>query len=217
MLIDQWTRIGHNIELDCLETSCLFIAESLDKAVADLEKNYSQKLSQVDQEHRDAFEGFLQDEHWNLTRQYPRFQWHSHYLLSYGLFETILNSYCDIAAQKLSSNLKLKDLSGQGIERAKNYLSKVAKLESCFNTPEWQSIKLAGEIRNIIAHTAGHLNYDNNSHKKLAEKLRHVKDVELVNETDNGSDILVSQKFVVSTIRNLRTFINRVGTSEVNS
>ncbi|WP_298723100.1 hypothetical protein [uncultured Oceanisphaera sp.] len=217
MFIDQWTRTRHFIELDCLETSCSFISSSLSHAVDDLKKNYSQEIEKVSPEHRDLFEGVLQDEHWNLTSQYPKFLWHSHYLLLYGLFETILNSYCSIAAQKVDSNLKLKDLSGQGIERAKNYLSKVAGLERCFNTCEWQEIKLAGEIRNVIAHAAGKLNYENSSHKKLAEKLRSVQYIELLNETESGSDILLSEGFVVSKNRLIRGFINTLGTSKVSS
>ncbi|TOH91112.1 hypothetical protein CGI70_23555, partial [Vibrio parahaemolyticus] len=61
-------------------------------------------------------------------------------------------------------NCTLKDYSGSGIERAKNYLRKVAKIEVPTGTVSWGKVVEARDIRNIIAHNAGHL--DKELHSK---------------------------------------------------
>ncbi|GLT19926.1 hypothetical protein GCM10007938_37090 [Vibrio zhanjiangensis] len=63
-----------------------------------------------------------------------------------------------------TTNCTLKEYSGLGIERAKNYLRKVAEIEVPTGTVYWRKVVEARDIRNIIAHNAGHL--DENSHSK---------------------------------------------------
>jgi len=217
MLIDHITRTAYKIELECIEESCSYVSNTLASAIKKLELRSSKDIEMIDESFKDQLIDSLYDEHWTLASQFPKYQYYSHYLLSYGLFETILNEYCTKAAQKLNSKLKLKDLSGQGIERAKNYLSKVAGLEELFNSSDWQKLKLAGEIRNIIAHTAGNLNYENNKHKELARKLNDMDEVILQDESDYGSEIILSEKFVISTIHVIKRFIRDVGMSEISN
>ncbi|PKG78717.1 hypothetical protein CXF80_10570 [Shewanella sp. Actino-trap-3] len=48
------------------------------------------------------------------------------------------------------------DFTGSGIERAKQYLSKLSSLSPVSGT-EWKQIKDAQAIRNVIAHAAGNI------------------------------------------------------------
>ena len=217
MLISQITRIYHSIEFDCLERSCDFVSRSLQNAADEISRNYERELLSVDEDHRDVYADVLSEEHNNYEKVYPKIQWDAYFLLSFGMFESTLNSYCRIAGHDADSNLTLNDLSGQGIERAKNYLSKVVGVEGCFNSSEWSYIRDASKIRNIIAHTSGTLNFDNSIHCKVADMIKKTEGVQLICEHDAGADILLSKEYVVNTIRTFRQFIRNIGVYDTNS
>ncbi len=218
MLIDQWTRISINMEFDCLETSCRFVYRSLDEAKSKIEQEYSERLNNIkDDEYKHFYEDIMQDDHHNFAEEFPRIQRFSHYLISYGYFEATLNQFCKYAEVRYEHSLKLKDLSGQGIERAKNYLVKVVGVESGLFSSDWQKIKFAGDVRNIIAHTSGSLNYDNDKHKKLADKINKTNGINLTNETEYGSQIVLTDEYVINVIRILRSFINNISMTKISS
>ncbi|EOX3450661.1 hypothetical protein ACPFUM_001341 [Vibrio cholerae] len=77
-----------------------------------------------------------------------------------SLFEDYLNQLCHSFHFEKGLNCNLKDYSGLGIERAKNYLREVAKIEVPTGTVSWSKVVEARDIRNIIAHNAGHLDED---------------------------------------------------------
>ncbi len=95
---------------------------------------------------------------------FPQYQKQSFLLMSVLLFEDYLNQLCHSFHFENALNCTLKDYGGSGIERAKSYLRKVAKIEVPTETPSWSKIVEARDIRNIIAHNAGHL--DEELHSK---------------------------------------------------
>ncbi|HBC3593005.1 TPA: hypothetical protein VGS70_004578 [Vibrio parahaemolyticus] len=95
---------------------------------------------------------------------FPQYQKQSFLLMLVSLFEDYLNQLCHSFHFEKGLNCTLKDYSGSGIERAKNYLRKVAKIEVPTGTVSWGKVVEARDIRNIIAHNAGHL--DKELHSK---------------------------------------------------
>jgi hypothetical protein len=95
---------------------------------------------------------------------FPQHQKQSFLLMLVSLFEDYLNQLCIslYIERKLCCNLK--DYNGSGIERAKKYLKKLAKINVPTETKSWQKIIDARDIRNIIVHNAGHL--DEELHSK---------------------------------------------------
>jgi hypothetical protein len=109
----------------------------------------------------------------------------------YGYFEKLLSDFC--REQRAARNLKLslKDLHGQGIERARNYLVKVVGLEKAFSTSEWQSIKFIGVLRIAVAHRDGFVDYEPVSPKPVYSKHRKIKGVELRQEIMDQEDVQI--------------------------
>ncbi|MCY8842453.1 hypothetical protein [Bacillus atrophaeus] len=70
----------------------------------------------------------------------------------YGDFEYYLNLICNAYKIKHNYKIDLKDISGNGIERAVSYLTKVVQVRDLKNTPEWSKLKHWNRIRNIIVH-----------------------------------------------------------------
>jgi hypothetical protein len=77
------------------------------------------------------------------------------FLQVYFTFEDTLFQYCKVLESVSQSKIKLKDLTGQGIEKYKNYLSKVFNLEYVFSSNNWSLINCYNQIRNVFVHNGG--------------------------------------------------------------
>ncbi|MCV2885578.1 hypothetical protein OE749_12835 [Aestuariibacter sp. AA17] len=106
---------------------------------------------------------------------FPQYQKQSYLLMLVSLFEDYLNQLCNSLHFENEFCCSLKEYSGSGIERAKKYLVKIANITVPTGTKDWSQIIDARDIRNIIAHNAGHL--DQESHKKqmkIVSKSQHL-------------------------------------------
>ncbi|WP_061250212.1 hypothetical protein [Leptospira alstonii] len=121
----------------------------------------------------------------------------SFFILTYSYFENYLNTLCSLYITSFpETTLSVKDISGKGIERAKTYLEKVAKLEPMTTNSEWEKLLALNAVRNKIVH-AGSLS-DNDLKKKISKFYdnRTIK----INERD---EINISIKFVMNFVEEL--------------
>lgn len=95
---------------------------------------------------------------------FPQYQTRSLLLMLVSLFEDYMNQLCLSFESEQSLCCCFKDINGSGIERAKKYLEKVAKVHIPVDSSAWVKITQARDIRNLVAHNAGHL--DKQSHSK---------------------------------------------------
>jgi HrpA-like RNA helicase len=100
----------------------------------------------------------------HFQEAFPQHQKQSFLLMMVSIFEDYLNQLCRSLHFEKKLCCSLKDYSGSGIDRAKKYLKKVAKVYVPTETASWQKIIDARDIRNIIAHNAGHI--DEELHRK---------------------------------------------------
>jgi len=190
------------------EVSRQRIAEELKQ----LEDNMDEELSGLDRFEEDAFYGDVTDHWFETAETLPRLQWYSQLLLVYGYFEKLLNDFCTEFRTADNIKLSLKDLHGQGIERARNYLVKVIGLDITFTTSEWQSIKQIGVLRNSVAHRDGFVDYKPDSSKSVYSKLSNIYGVELRQEVMGQEDaqIYFNEKVIVETISVFDRFIRNL-------
>ena len=98
----------------------------------------------------------------------------------------------------------LKGYSGSGIERAKNYLRKVVKIEVPTGTFSWSKVIEARDIRNVIAHNAGHL--DEELHSKQLEIV--AKNFNLNSHQFARVHLEITQEYVVEVIEAMTSVVN---------
>lgn len=109
-------------------------------------------LKEYPKEHQqDIVESYSWDLHLNQIK-YPHIHRESLILTIYSFFENQLNRLCAILSESVSTNISLKDLKGQGIERAFLYLKKVAGFDLSGMGKELPYIKNVNTIRNLIVH-----------------------------------------------------------------
>ena len=92
----------------------------------------------------------------DYNEYFPRILRQSVFISLYAYCENLLNQKCYELQSAKKLPLSLKDLSGNGMTRARNYLSKVAQVEFP-NGKEWQEIRIYGKLRNCLVHNSGEI------------------------------------------------------------
>jgi hypothetical protein len=212
-----WWKNGHKrivtgfdrallFEFDALEDHRLFAARSLSRAIKSLEKRVSDGAEAMDEEERDAYLDFMNEEYITINEVLPRVQWNSQFLVVYATFEHLLNELCRVVQRRSGFDLSFKDLGGLGIERSKNYLSKVAGVKTPFQTSYWQRAKFLGEVRNVIAHRNGEVDLAAGNNSSLGVRLAKEKHLVLKKYIADHEDaqIILSNDFTKESISDLK-------------
>ena len=120
-----------------------------------------------------------------------------------------MNYICRLAKRKTKSNLKLDDLKGQGVVRAKLYLKKVASIDDPFNSQSWQKIKKYAELRNVMAHATGELDLSNDKHKKVLDFARQHPNINVIYHNKNSEfpEIRLGHEIVYESIQDYRDLL----------
>lgn len=69
--------------------------------------------------------------------------------------EAFLNRTCDAYAEVSGTAIRVKDLQGAGIRRAREYLKKVGGIQFPDDKPIWTTVLRLHELRNFIVHAEG--------------------------------------------------------------
>lgn len=176
------------IDFCIMQRHCDVTQKGLKADLDDLELTMDNDLAGLNEYEQDAYFGNIND-HWIETAEtLPRLQWYAQLLIAFGYFEKLLNDVCANLQIERRISLSLKDLHGQGISRARNYLVKVALIDRPFAGQEWQKIKLIAELRNAVAHRDGYVDYEPNNEKSTYSHLSTLHRLELKQETINQPD-----------------------------
>lgn len=197
----------------------LYFLYNLDKLriFVDLaERHWNEELKQYNESNLETDEAtcwdrykYCNDLSAHFQEIFPQYQRQSFLLMLVSLFEDYLNQLCLSLhiERKLSCNLKDYDGYDSGIERAKNYLKKIAKVNVPTETKSWQQIINAQKIRNTIAHNAGHLD----------EKL-HIKQLQIVAKSSNLNSqqfarihLEINQAYLFEVIEAMSNIANELG------
>jgi len=205
-------------ELPTYLRHCEVSKRGLADELAQLETEMDKQLTNLDERDQDLFYRDVND-HWIETAEtLPRLQWYSQLLTLYGYFEKLLNDLCVEQREHNKFTLSFKDLHGQGIERARNYLVKIVGLNKSFLTPEWQRIKAIGILRNSVAHRDGFVDFEPNNLKSIYAQLSKISGVELREETMNQEDsqIFFGEQVIIETIELFDIFIRSLNSELCN-
>lgn len=144
-----------SLEFHSLESYAEFSVSILAKSVEDFNKKIDHIKSTNSEVDAEMLIDNLSHEQRHIEDVYPKHNWNAQFIAAYSQFEVALNRLCIEFKDACGLNLSFKDLSGTGIERAKNYISKVVGASACFSGAHWQTISLCSEIRNALVHSNG--------------------------------------------------------------
>lgn len=127
-----------------------------------IQEKLSDELSRFPEEHHDDI---IDSYSWNLhvnQYKYPGIHRKSLVITLHSFVEEQLNNLCGIFSEFTQSNIKLKNLHGQGIERSHLYLTKVACIDLSSVNNEWSYIQKINYLRNILIHNGSSLPEERN-------------------------------------------------------
>ena len=140
------------------------------------------------------------DEYWNIEMYFKDIFRYSLILSINSFFEDLMNSLCKEIKLLKEVELKLDDLRGHGINRAKLYLVKVCGLEFPTDSHEWKEIKKLNDIRNFIAHTNGDI-----SKAKDPKKIKYI--ISNTRDLSGHHRIKIEKEYLETILINIESFI----------
>ena len=211
-IVTGFTRAGFVIEFDALERHCNFMISALDRELSEFEQEIEKHIADKDDEYINGYRDAMTDEHWHISEVFPRVQWYAQFLVAYSVFEKSLNELCKIVQNRYDFDLSLKDLTGQGITRARNYLVKVAGVDTPFNRQEWSEAKFFADVRNAIAHRNGEIEYTPGRQGSLSARIESSNNIKLkrIIEDQEDAEIVIDGECVLGAIRTFRKIVMNV-------
>lgn len=104
-----------------------------------------------------------------------RLYYNSMFVMLFSFLEKKMYQLCKIA--EVQYEIKLNDISGQGISKYKIYLSKVLKIDFSNLNTEWSQINRLNELRNLFVHSPyPELVYNENNNNKI-NTLKSIKNL----------------------------------------
>lgn len=202
----DWYRDDFGFSAPIIDAFVRLVEEQAD--AAPLKYNAGKKIETAEEDlgedgvhgyHVELFEGFGSDSYnveslWKDT--FPSLLRRSAVLTVYGYFEHELVRLCNRFKKEKKFQLSLTDLKGDGIERAVNYLWKVANLNVHKGTEVWQSMNRVRLIRNAVAHRDGGI-HDQQGQllPKLSEAIGHLKYIRT-----NEYEVILESGFVAQVV-----------------
>ena len=156
--------------------------EQMERTLPEAEERERDELRDLAQTYESYSEGKSEVESkWDYW--IPRVLSYSLIILVHSIVETQLVALCERLRAKHGKSLKVSELSGSPIERAKIFLSKVVEL-NVGEDPDWETLRDLAKIRNAIVHHGGALGTDQQKEaieilvaKYSPELLIHIGDV----------------------------------------
>lgn len=93
----------------------------------------------------------------------------------YAAYESIVTEIGRLIQAKQSHKIKINDLKGDFLERAKKYYKHILKFDLYSDEKVWQQVKMLSTLRNAFAHANGRLDMLNEKSKKKIQKWKKEK------------------------------------------
>lgn len=137
-------------------------------------------INEIDDEfYQEKFNELTKEDEYEIEFEFSAIHWSSIFITQYSYIEHILDDICDYYKSNINPPLTHKDLSGSGIERAKNYISKYIGIKSSFGRSEWGRIKEYAKIRNKIIHTGIDINKENKTDEEIIKVINKIPSISL--------------------------------------
>lgn len=122
----------------------------------------------------------------------------------YSFLENSMNGLCRYLSARHDYPVKLYDLRGEGIVRAKDYLEKLARVDFDALNGEWSHLMTLNKIRNCIVHSEGDIKASRNSH--IGNIITNNASLSLRNERY----IKIDRKYVDFSINKVEEFLDKL-------
>lgn len=186
------------------------------KILVDLENlahyaNFTEKSLRGEMEEINAFirehgrQPSIDDELWNVSEVFPHLHRSAALLSIFAFFDHNLNAVCDALAEEHGKRLRVVDIHGRGLARAKIYLSKEIGIAFPGTSEAWQELAQLNDLRNAIAHRDGLLRPEDKGLRNYIAKSQYVT----IDKVDNR--VRLQEGILKLLLGNLEVFFRDLG------
>jgi hypothetical protein len=175
------------------------VEQTLVTRSTELDARLSTEAENFAEDERHEFFEYHAEDYFNLADALPTILRYSVLMGADTALEVYLNDTCETYAKVNDATLRLDDLKGTGIERARKYLKKVARIPFPDEKPTWTTVLRLHELRNCIVHADGFVQ------EKQADLVRRSAMIMGLRITASGL-ISLDRQFAVSAISAYKAF-----------
>lgn len=204
--------VNFDIDFELLLYHCAFVKKVIEKEQAKIEAWFKTATIKLTEDQKEEFYDRYGDEGYYVNELFPGIQWSSMFVTAFNLFEKTLDDMCIISGSISNSSVKLRDLSDNGIQRAKTYLSKVQNIKDPFRSNEWRLGQDYSKIRNVLAHAYGEIDLRNDKNNKFLNIAKKTKGMKVSREDLmlRSANIVVEEQLVFDSIATYRKIVGQV-------
>jgi len=174
------------------------IKRKFERDEKDLAKRYYERIDE------NEFNDYFIEENVRIEDIFLKQFRYSIVVMIYSLLESRLNHFCHYLSKSKKLRLELDDIKGDGIERAKLYLSKVCLIDFPEQGHEWNEMIKLNIIRNCVVHAEGIVHKAKNQ-KKLKGVINNTCGLEVENKY-----LKIENSYIDSALLDAENLINKV-------
>jgi hypothetical protein len=164
------------------------VEDTLVARSAALDADLSARAENFAEEERREFFEFHAEDYFELADELPTILRYAVLTAADTALEVYLNDTCETFAEVHNASVRLADFGGIGIERARKYLKKLARVPFPDERPSWISVVRLHELRNCIIHADGIVAVSRNELRQWSDSMAGLR------ITENGT-ISLSREF----------------------
>lgn len=170
--MSTFNEIIITIEISKLKQYLNFSERVIDEKINEFNNKFDERTIEMsEQDKADYFDRFS-SEAYVVELLNPYFTRVSLFLNIYAYFEYELYNSCTQLQRNLNLKISPKDLRSNGIERSKDYISKVCNTDFPCSDSEWKIFKEYNELRNIFSHSYGQIAHISKDKKKTITNIK---------------------------------------------
>jgi len=214
-VLKEWFKININEFEDFFS----FMQESIKESEKKSAKRYEKIVNAMSEDEKQEFEAFSEDEFYQYS-EYGRMLNGSFLVAIFSFLESAMNGICrNIGKIKEGAGImiKLEDVNGTSIDRAKVYLNKIAGCsDSLFSSQAWQDVKTLQHIRNALVHNEGNIPKGDKGEalkRYITDKPDYFvhENIELDLDTyHNHIPILPKKEYCMFSLESIETFLDQL-------
>lgn len=181
------------------------IEEKYDQELTELHEKYIEQAKGLNEYELGVFREDTAEDRFYIEDIYTKIHVRSTLVTLYSFLENSLNRLCNQLESRNSYPLKLNELRGDGIFRAKLFLEKLALIDFRPVNPEWMKISDMNKLRNCIIHCEGNIKKTKNE-SAIKEIIKKNKSL----ECHFSSELIVKKEYVDELILTIEKLITEL-------
>jgi hypothetical protein len=176
-----------------------------------IEQEVKQTISKYEKYYNDSLEngeGLVHDlgDH-EVKKNIQSLYYSSLFISIYSFLEKKMFQLCLIGGT--GQNLKVEDLAGRGIDKFKNYITKVLNVDLRSVQSDWETIQKLNVVRNLLVHHPTDI-LDKRNYINKINILKTIKHLQLVEHEGHFEFAIVNKDLLLSFLSHIYNFLNEL-------